>query len=71
MGWEEAGSGWGARAPEWAYLFEPYALPAIEAAGYERFCEILREKISPFHDPHVGTRITSEFGWITAESPTT
>jgi ubiquinone/menaquinone biosynthesis C-methylase UbiE len=28
MGWEEAGRGWGARALEWAYLFEPYARPA-------------------------------------------
>ena len=26
--WIEAGRGWGARAAEWAYLFEPYALPA-------------------------------------------
>lgn len=25
---EEAGRGWGARALEWAYLLEPYALPA-------------------------------------------
>ncbi len=29
-GWEEAGRGWGARASEWAYLWEPYALPANE-----------------------------------------
>ena len=28
--WEEAGRGWGARATEWAYLWEPYALPANE-----------------------------------------
>ncbi len=28
--WEEAGRGWGARAVEWAYLFEPYARPANE-----------------------------------------
>ncbi len=28
--WREAGRGWGARAQEWAYLFEPYALPANE-----------------------------------------
>ena len=28
--WEEAGRGWGARATEWAYLFEPYARPANE-----------------------------------------
>ena len=26
--WISAGRGWGARATEWAYLFEPYALPA-------------------------------------------
>ncbi len=26
--WMEAGRGWGARAKEWAYQFEPYALPA-------------------------------------------
>jgi SAM-dependent methyltransferase len=30
MAWEEAGRGWGARATEWAYLFEPYARPANE-----------------------------------------
>jgi len=30
MSWEEAGRGWGARAIEWAYLFEPYALAADE-----------------------------------------
>jgi SAM-dependent methyltransferase len=30
MDWEEAGRGWGARATEWAYLWEPYALPANE-----------------------------------------
>ncbi len=30
MAWEEAGRGWGAHALEWAYLFEPYALPANE-----------------------------------------
>ena len=28
MDWEQAGRGWGARAREWAYLFEPYAQPA-------------------------------------------
>lgn len=26
--WQEAGRAWGARAAEWAYLFEPYARPA-------------------------------------------
>jgi len=28
--WKRAGQGWGARAAEWAYLAEPYALPANE-----------------------------------------
>jgi SAM-dependent methyltransferase len=30
MDWKKAGQGWGARATEWAYLAEPYALPAYE-----------------------------------------
>ncbi len=45
--WQVAGRGWGARALEWAYLFEPYARPANEvvldrlgvAAG-TRFCDV-------------------------------
>lgn len=28
--WKEAGQAWGARATDWAYLFEPYARPANE-----------------------------------------
>jgi SAM-dependent methyltransferase len=28
--WKEAGRGWGSRATDWAYLHEPYALPANE-----------------------------------------
>ncbi|MGH9019907.1 MAG: class I SAM-dependent methyltransferase [Acidimicrobiales bacterium] len=30
MDWKEAGRAWGARSSEWAYLMEPYALPANE-----------------------------------------
>ena len=30
VNWEAAGRGWGARAVERAYLFEPYARPANE-----------------------------------------
>lgn len=30
MDWEAAGRAWGARACDWAYLFEPYARPANE-----------------------------------------
>jgi hypothetical protein len=42
------------------------SVPAIEAVGYEVFCEALREVISPICDRDVGVRITSEFDWITA-----
>ena len=30
MDWQQAGRAWGARAADWAYLFEPYARPANE-----------------------------------------
>ncbi len=42
------------------------SVPAIEAVGYEAFCEALREVIAPLCDRDVGVRITSEFCWITA-----
>jgi len=45
------------------------SVPAIEAVGYEAFCEALREVLSPICDRDVGVRITSEFGWITAKAP--
>jgi len=45
------------------------SVPAIDAVGYDKFCEALRQKMSPLDDPHLGVRITSEFCWITAESP--
>jgi hypothetical protein len=44
------------------------SFPAIEAVGYEAFCEALREVISPLRDREVGVRITSEFGWTTAKA---
>jgi len=44
------------------------SFPAIEAVGYEAFCEALSEVISPLCDQDVGVRITSEFGWITAKA---
>ncbi len=43
------------------------SVPAIEAVGYEAFCEALRERLTAMHDPNVGLRVTSEFGWITAQ----
>lgn len=43
------------------------SVPAIEAVGYDAFCDALSEVISPLHDRVLGIRITSEFGWITAK----
>jgi SAM-dependent methyltransferase len=42
------------------------SIPAIEAVGYEAFCDALREVIEPLHVDGLGIRISSEFGWITA-----
>ena len=44
------------------------SVPAIEAVGYEEFCEALREVISPLCDRDVGVRIASEFDWVTVEA---
>ena len=44
------------------------SVPAIEAVGYEEFCEALHEVISPLCDRDVGVRVTSEFGWIVASA---
>lgn len=42
------------------------AIPAIEAVGYDAFCEALHDLVTPFHDPGTGVRISSDLGWITA-----
>lgn len=42
------------------------AIPAIEAVGYDTFCDALRDVITPLHDPRTGVRITSDLGWVTA-----
>jgi len=44
------------------------SVPAIEAIGYDAFCDALREAIAPLHDRNgnTGVRITSELGWATA-----
>jgi SAM-dependent methyltransferase len=44
------------------------SVPAIDAVGYEVFCDALQEVISPFCNRDVGIRITSEFNWITAKA---
>ena len=44
------------------------SVPAIEAVGYDNFCDALREVIAPMHNraASVGVRISSELGWVTA-----
>ena len=42
------------------------AIPAIEAVGYEAFCEALHEFVAPLHNSRTGVRISSDLGWITA-----
>jgi hypothetical protein len=42
------------------------AIPAIEAVGYDTFCEALHDIIAPLHDPGTGVRISSDLGWVTA-----
>ena len=44
------------------------SVPAIEAVGLAAFCDALREVIEPMHVPGIGVRVTSELGWITADS---
>ena len=43
------------------------SVPAIEAVGFDTFCDALREVIGPLHVVGVGIRITSELSWITAD----
>ena len=47
------------------------SIPAIEAVGYEAFCDALGEVIEPLHVDGLGIRISSEFGWTTASSTET
>lgn len=42
------------------------SVPAIEAVGYERFCEELSQVVAPLFVATVGVTIVSEFGWVTA-----
>lgn len=43
------------------------SVPAIEAVGYDTFCEELTEVMAPLHERDVGIRLTSEFGWVSAD----
>lgn len=42
------------------------AIPAIEAVGYDAFCEALHEFVAPLHNPQTGVRISSDLVWVTA-----
>ena len=42
------------------------SVPAIEAIGYDAFCDDLRRVVAPWQDVHIGVRTTSELGWVTA-----
>ena len=42
------------------------AIPAIESIGYDEFCDVLHDVVTPLHDAHTGVRIASELGWVTA-----
>ena len=42
------------------------SIPAIESVGYDNFCDVLRDIVTPLHDPRTGVRISSELGWVTA-----
>ena len=43
--------------------------PALQAAGYDRFAEAIREAIRPMCTEGLGVRIVSEFGWIIGQVP--
>ncbi len=45
------------------------AWPALQAVGYDRFAEAIREAIRPLCTEGVGVRIVSEFGWIVGRVP--
>lgn len=42
------------------------SVPAIEAVGFDTFCDALREVIEPMHVEGLGIRVVSHLGWISA-----
>lgn len=42
------------------------SIPAIEAVGYDAFCEAMRVFVTPLSTSTTGVRIGSELGWVTA-----
>jgi SAM-dependent methyltransferase len=45
------------------------AWPAMQAVGYDRFAEAIREAIRPLYTEGLGVRIVSEFGWVLGPVP--
>lgn len=43
------------------------SIPAIDAVGFDTFCDALRAVIAPLQVDGVGIRVASELGWITAD----
>jgi SAM-dependent methyltransferase len=43
--------------------------PALQAVGYDRFAEAMREAIRPLFTGGLGVRIVSEFGWVIGRVP--
>jgi SAM-dependent methyltransferase len=43
------------------------SIPAIEAVGFETFCDEIRSVIEPMYVAGLGIRVASELGWITAD----
>jgi SAM-dependent methyltransferase len=43
------------------------SVPAIDAVGFDTFCDALRDVIEPMHVNGIGIRVASELGWITAD----
>jgi SAM-dependent methyltransferase len=43
--------------------------PALQAVGYDRFAEAMREAIRPLFTEGLGVRIVSEFGWVIGRVP--
>jgi len=43
------------------------SIPAIESLGYGAFCDVLHRVVTPWFDPALGVRVSSELGWVTAK----
>jgi hypothetical protein len=44
------------------------SVPAINAIGYDDFCDAVRDVIAPIDIPSIGIRVASKLGWVTADA---